>query len=130
MPQIEKAPLSARELNSKIDEEILGSSAKNRTSKVKKDSEGSSIDLENFDFKISFDKTETQELTHHLQSINANKIKDGNLSKNSEYDSDGNTRKVFSNNFFEKIKPIMKTLKSSKKYKDQAISTNNKLSTM
>ena len=63
--------LSARELNSKADQEILRrSSAKKRTTKVNIASDGSpSIDLDTMDLKISFDKQGTDELIGHLQSF-------------------------------------------------------------
>lgn len=54
----------------------------------------------------------------YAQNTNPNKPEDKLLlEKKSEYRSDQNSRKVFSNNFFDKIKPIVKSLKNNPKFK-------------
>lgn len=130
--QVENMKLSAREINSKADPDLLKSSAKKLSSKMKIESEEDSLsmDLDNFDFKISFDKSNSQELTNQLRSYHNSKQNTGELNI-TDYNTTNN-RKVISNNFFEKIKPIVKSLKNNPKFankkpdtKDETTSTDN-----
>ena len=109
--QLEKLQISARELSSKQTEQLSKNSKKKQTTKINIASEdSSSMDFDGFDVRVSFDKDPINEVCKQNDTINENK----KTILHKMYDYNGNNKTVFSNNFFNNIKPLMKSWKRNR----------------
>ena len=110
--QLKNLQISARELSAQQTEKLSKNSDKKQTTKINNASEdSSSMDFEGFDVRVSFDKDNSHDLSKQSDIVKSNK----KTALHKMYDYNGNNKKVISNNFFDNIKPLMKSWKNRPK---------------